>query len=125
LPKPPSYWKTGVMAGKIKTPDPLWTVRGVSGGADVCLVIQAANDVAAECFATKRGVEVVVVTQATADEIAEAKLAGRHWRYTPEARLTCFGRPVGHMHAACLVVCGLATVILDLHAHHVPLRLHW
>ena len=24
-----------------------------------------------------------------------------------------------------LVLCGLATLVLDLHAHKVPLRLHW
>jgi hypothetical protein len=29
------------------------------------------------------------------------------------------------MQACCLVLCGLATLVLDLHAHRVPLRLHW
>jgi hypothetical protein len=32
---------------------------------------------------------------------------------------------VGHAQAACLVLCGLATLVLDLHAHKIPLRLHW
>jgi hypothetical protein len=108
-----------------KDSDPYWTVRGVSRGEDVCLVIEAETAVAAECSATKRGVEVVVVSQATADETATAKLMGRLWRYTPEPKLKCFGRAVGRMQAACLVLCGLATVILDLRANHVPLKLHW
>jgi hypothetical protein len=108
-----------------KSNDPYWTVRGVSGGQDVCLVIEAATAVAAECFATKRGIEVVVVDNASAHEMADAKVAGRLWRYTPEPRLKCFGRPIGHLHAACLVLCGLATMILDLRAHHVPLRIFW
>jgi len=42
-----------------KTPDPLWTVRGVSRDVDVCLVTQARSATAAECFATKRGIDVV------------------------------------------------------------------
>lgn len=113
------------MARRRKQADPFWTVRGVSREADVCMVVEAATEVHADCFATKRGVDVVVVTQATAAETAEAKRLGLLWRYTPEPRLKCFGRPVGHLQAAALVVCGLATVILDLRAHNVPLRLFW
>jgi hypothetical protein len=109
-----------------KTPDPLWTVRGVCRDQDVCLVTQAPSATAAECFATKRAIDVVVVTPATSSEIAEAKAAGRLWRYTPLPRLRCFGRPVGQLQAACLVLCGVATLMLDLHAHRVPLpRIHW
>jgi hypothetical protein len=106
-----------------KQPDPYWTVRGVSRGQDVCLVIEAATMTVAECFATKRGVDVVFVTEASRGDVAAAKAAGRVWRYTPEARLKCFGRPVGHLQAACLVLCGLATVLLDLKANRVPMKL--
>jgi hypothetical protein len=108
-----------------KPSDPFWAVRGVHRGDDVCLVVEAPTPVAAECFATKRGIDVAIVTQATADETLVAKAAGRLSRYTPEARLTCFGRPVPHLQAAILVICGLATVVLDLHAQKIPLRLHW
>src|SRR5437899_1893776 len=100
-----------------KKPDTIWSVRGMALGQDVCLVIEAATDVAAE-----RGVDVVVVTQATLAEIAAARGSGRLWRYTPEARLRCFGRPVGALQAACLMLCGLATLALDLHARHIPIR---
>ena len=106
-----------------KAADPYWTVRGVSRGEDVCLVIEAASATAAECFATKRGVEVVVVNEASRSEVAAARAAGRFWHYTPEPRLKLLGRPVGHRQAACLVLCGLATVLLDLRAHGVPMRL--
>ena len=112
------------MGEKRKTSDPLWTVRGVNRGHDICLVIEAPDEVSADCFATKRGVEVVVVTQAASDEISTARAAGRLWRYTPEPKLKCFGKPVGHFQAAMLVVCGLATVLINLRAFHVPLRFH-
>lgn len=108
-----------------KQPDPFWTVRGVLSGDDVCMVVEAATEVSAECFATKRGVEVVLVKPATSHEMADARTCGRLWRYTPEPRLRCFGRPIGYIQAALLVICGLATVILDLRANQVPLRLYW
>jgi hypothetical protein len=106
-----------------KAADPYWTVRGVSRGEDVCLVVEAASKTAAECFATKRGVDVVFVTEANRADVAWARNAGRFWRYTPEPRLKVLGRPVGQRQAACLVLCGLATVLLDLRAHRVPVRL--
>ncbi|HSI33971.1 MAG TPA: hypothetical protein VK986_10330 [Tepidisphaeraceae bacterium] len=105
--------------------DPMWAVRGVHRESDVTLVIETATAVQAECFATKRGVEVVVVGEATEADVAAAKTSGWLWKYTPEPRLTCFGRPVGRLQAAMLVVCGLATVLINLKAQHVPLRLYW
>ncbi len=108
-----------------KKADPFWTVRGMSAGEDVCLVIEAASAVAAECSAVKRAIDVVFVNQACPAEVNAARLAGRLLRYTPEPRLKCFGRAVGQMQAACLVLCGVATLLLDLHAHRVPMRLHW
>lgn len=108
-----------------RVPDPLWVVRGVAGGEDVELVVEARDAIAAECFATKRAVEVVLVAAATDPDIEAARLAGRLWRYTPVTGLRCFGRAVGHLQAAALVICGLVTIILNLRAHHVPLRLWW
>jgi len=106
-----------------KAADPYWTVRGVSRGEDVCLVVEATSKTAAECFATKRGVDVVFVTEASRADVTWARNAGRFWRYTPEPRLKVLGRPVGHRQAAALVLCGLATVLLDLRAHRVPMRI--
>jgi hypothetical protein len=110
---------------KTMKPDTLWTVRGVARELDVCLVIEAPTAVAAECFAIKRAVAVVSVTPARPAEIAAARLAGRLWRYSPQPRLRCFGRPVGHLQTACFMACGLATLVLNLRAHHVPIRLFW
>lgn len=108
-----------------KENDPFWTVRGVLNGEDVFLVVEAPSQVSAELFATKRGVDVVLVSTASTQEQSQARLSGRIWRYTPQARLRCFGRSVSHMQAGSLVLCGLATIVLDLRAHHVPLSLHW
>jgi hypothetical protein len=68
-------------------------------------------------------VDVVFVTEASRADVTWARNAGRFWRYTPEPRLKVLGRPVGPRQAACLVLCGLATVLLDLRAHRVPVRL--
>ena len=106
-----------------KKSDPLWTVRGVNREEDVTLVIEAEKQIQAECFATKRGIEVVFVGEASPAEIDTAREAGRLWRYTPAPSLTCLGRPVGILQAGLLVICGLVTLVLDLRANQIPLRL--
>jgi len=108
-----------------KTSDPMWAVRGVNSEEDVTLVIEAGKQIQAECFATKRGIEVVFVGEASSVEIEKAKTEGRLWRYTPAPTLVCLGRPVGIMQAGLLVICGLATMVLNLKANHVPLSLQW
>src|SRR4051812_45395534 len=113
------------MTRKRRASDPYWTVRGTTRGQDICLVIEAPTATAADCFATKREIEVVVVGEAAPDEIVAAKASGHLWRYTPEPPLKCFGRPVGQFQAATFIICGLATAVLNLHAWRVPLRLHW
>ena len=37
-------------------------------------------------------------------------------------RLTCFGKAVTHHEAACLVLCALLTILVDLRAWQVPLH---
>ena len=108
-----------------KQHDPYWTIRGVYEGQDVCLVVEGASQTAAECFATKRGVEVVFVEHADPADVADARAKGLLWRYTPEARLRCFGRPVGRLQAACLLLCGAATIFVNLRAQHVHLPIKW
>lgn len=46
-------------------------------------------------------------------------------RYRDDSRptLRCFGQPVSRNEAACLVLCGWAVVVLNLHASGVPLYL--
>src|SRR5687768_3211444 len=105
--------------------DPFWSVRGVYGGQDVCLVVEGTDPTAAECFATKRGVDVVFVEEATSGDVAQAKFNGLLWRYTPEPKLKCFGRPVNRLQAACLLLCGLATIFVNLRAFHIALPIKW
>ena len=108
-----------------KEHDPFWTVRGVYEGQDVCLVIEGVSQTAAECFATKRGVDVVFIEEATHSDIAAAKLKGLLWRYTPEVKLKCFGRPVNKLQAVCLLLCGAATIFVNLRAAHILLPIRW
>jgi hypothetical protein len=37
-------------------------------------------------------------------------------------QLKCFGRPVTHQEAACLVLCALLTILIDLRAWQLPLH---
>jgi hypothetical protein len=104
-----------------KQQDPFWTVRGVYGGEDVCLVVEGTDPTAAECFAMKRGVQVVFVEQAFHGDIETARAKGLLWRYSPEPKLKCFGRPVTPLQAACLVLCGWATILINLKLHNIPL----
>ena len=108
-----------------KQHDPFWTVRGVYGGEDVCLVIEGTDPTSAEVFATKRGVDVVFVEEASQWDVAEAKLKGLLWRYTPEPKLKCFGRPVNALQFACLLLCGLATIFVNMRAFHLKLPIKW
>ena len=103
--------------------DPLWAVRGVHREEDVTLVIEASKQIHAECFATKRGIEVIFVGEASLAEVEAARASGRLWRYTPVPALTCLGRPIGFLQTAFLVVCGLATVAINLKVHQVHLKL--
>jgi hypothetical protein len=89
---------------------------------DTCIVVESPTKAEAEMAGWRRGIQVVIVNEATADEIASAKAEGHLVRFTPPPRLICFGRVVTSNQAACLVLCALATILLDLHAWHVPLH---
>jgi hypothetical protein len=104
-------------------PGTLWTVRGTVRSTDVSFVIESPSKTEAEAAGWRRGIEVVIVTEATTEEIAQAKEEGQLFRFTPPPRLTCWGRVVSNNQAACLVLCALATILIDLHAWHVPMCL--
>jgi hypothetical protein len=120
---PPAGPISEVVMNKLQ--DPFWTVRGVYGGEDVCLVVEGADPTAAEVFATKRGVQVVFVEQAHRDEVETARLSGMLWRYSPEPKLKCFGTPVTPLQAACLVLCGWATILINLKIFNIKLPIKW
>ena len=104
-------------------PGTLWCVRGMANSTDVCIVVESPTKSEAEAAGWRRGIHVVIVNEASADEVAAAKAEARLFRFTPPPRLTCFGRIVSQNQAACLVLCALATIMLDLHAWHVPMCL--
>ncbi len=101
---------------------PLWSVRGTIESTDVCIVVESPTKAEAEAIGWRRGIQVVIVNEASAEETIAAKAEARLFRFTPPPRLTCFGRVVSSNQAACLVLCALATILLDLRAWHVPLH---
>ncbi len=105
-----------------RQPD-FWVVRGTLGGEDVTLVVEAPTRAEAEYFGLKRGVDVVIVDIAEPADVAEARRQKMLWRYTPERRMTCFGRPITQRQCECLVLLGWAVVVLNLRLADVPLYL--
>lgn len=101
----------------------LWTVRGTLNGSneDVFIVVEAESQARAEYMGERRGIPVVCANPATEEEVREARSHHLLWKYTPDARYQCFGRPVGRAKLATLMLCGLATAILLLKPLAIPL----
>lgn len=88
----------------------LWVVRGTDvDDQDISVVIEAASRAEAEYIALRRGVPVVVIEEANAGDIDDARSRQRLWQYTIKPRHTCLGRPVGRFQLACLAICGILT----------------
>ena len=107
-----------------------WVIRWVENGADQAVVIEAASRAAAECSALKRNIPVVFVGEADADDIHEARQTKRLWKYSADAsRHRCFGKPVGGVQLACLMMLGVLTAGLHVQRivrpdrHIIPLHL--
>ena len=100
----------------------LWVVRGTSkSNEDISVVIEAATEAEAQYMAARRGIPVIVVEPATSSDIGQARAEGRLWTYTAEATYKCMGRPVGKLSLACLMVCGVLTVLAFLKANGVQI----
>jgi hypothetical protein len=93
-----------------------WIIRWTDvQGQDQSLVVEAHSQAVAEAFAIKRDIPVVVIGEASRDDIAEAEKAKRLWRSTyGHRRYTCFGRPVPPSQLACLMTCGVCTITVLL-----------
>lgn len=93
-----------------------WTIRWTDAQVtdDKWLVVEAETRPAAEAWAIKRGVPVVVLNEAKAQEIFAARAAGLLRNHTPKVRYRCWGRPVGRAQVAVLMIAGLATAWLNL-----------
>ena len=91
-----------------------WVIRWVENGQDKAAVIEAASRAAAECSALKRNIPVVFVGEADADDIHTARRGKTLWKYTPDSRHRCFGRPVGSLQLACFMLLGVMTAGLHV-----------
>jgi hypothetical protein len=100
----------------------LWVIRGMVGKKDASIVVESPTQAEAEAIGWRRGIEVVVTGDATPEDVRIARECGLLYRYTAPPRLTMFGRAVGRREAACFMLIGIATILLDLRAWHVPVH---
>ncbi len=101
----------------------LWVVRGMVGKKDASIVVECPTKPEAEAIGWRRGIEVIITGEASKEDIRLARLNGLLYKFTPPPRLSVLGRAVGQNQAVCLALCGIATILLDLRAWHVPVQL--
>ena len=91
-----------------------WVIRGTDPctNEDFAMVVEAQSSATAETWALKRGIPYIVLDEASEQDIEDARLAKRLWKHTPERRFTCFGQPVAQGQLACLMLAGVATILL-------------
>ena len=91
-----------------------WVIRWADGDDDKAAVIEADSRAAAECAALKRNIPVAFVGEADDYDILDARRAKLLWKYTPDPKHTCLGRPVGQFQLACLMFAGAMTAALHV-----------
>ena len=102
----------------------LWVVRGTDdNGNDLTAVIEAATRAEAEYMALRRGLPVVIVSEATSLDVTTARANKMLWKYSKDARYQAFGRTVNAVQLACLVLCGIITAFLILKSANVSMKL--
>jgi hypothetical protein len=102
-----------------------WVIRwtDAQSGDDKSIVVEGESRSFAELAALKRGIPVAFLGEASPVDIAIAREQKLLWKYTPDPKHTCFGRAVTYRELVCLLVAGLATLMLLLHRQHVALSL--
>ena len=102
----------------------LWVVRGTDdNGNDLTAVIEAATRAEAEYMALRRGLPVVIVSEATSRDVATARANKMLWKYSKDARYQAFGRTVNAVQLAGLVLCGIITAFLVLKSANINVKL--
>jgi hypothetical protein len=98
-----------------------WIIRWTNRqGQDESIVVEAKSRVVAETIALKRDIPVVVIEEASDEDVLDAKVTKRLWQYTSKsARHTCFGQPVAGRQLACLIFCGIWTIGVLLQCHGI------
>lgn len=107
-----------------------WVIRWADGDSDKAAVIEAETRAAAECAALKRNIPVVFVGEADEYDLRDARRARLLFKYTPDPKHTCLGRPVGECQLACFMFAGMMTVLLHVNrliqaTSLVPAMQHW
>jgi len=100
-----------------------WVIRwsDAQSGEYKAIVVEGESRSHAECMAVKRGIPVVFVGEASPADIKLAREQKLLWKYTRDAKYTCFGHAVSHRELACILIAGLATMMLILHRQQVPI----
>jgi len=93
-----------------------WNIRWTDAlsGEDKSIVIESETKTAAECMALRRGIPFVIIDEANDADIETARESKLLWKYTPSARYTAFGQTLGTAHLACLMLCGIWTMLVLL-----------
>lgn len=104
----------------------LWAIRGTDHHTDkdITLVVEATSRAEAECMAIRRNFPVVIIEPASDEDIVDAKQKKLLYTAT-KTRMpyTAFGRPVGKVKLAFLMMCGVATAIFVLKQANVDVPL--
>jgi hypothetical protein len=100
-----------------------WIIRGTDARTekDFALVVEARSHAAAESWALKRNVPYVMIDEATDGDVRDARVNKRLWKHTRDSRYCSFGQPVPSGQLACLMVSGVATILLLLRAGNVQI----
>ena len=100
-----------------------WAVRGTyEDGRDTTIVVEAETPTEAEYMGLRRAIPVIIVEPANQEDIAVARTAKQLFIASCQRTWKCFGRPIGRIQLACLILCGIATVAINLHVAHVPIH---
>jgi hypothetical protein len=91
-----------------------WVVRWSQDGEDKSAVVEAASRASAECWALKRDIPLVIVSEAEPEDVRAARAAKRIWTYTVERGFRAFGRSLSGFHVACLMITGMLTAAVNV-----------
>jgi hypothetical protein len=95
----------------------LWAIRGTDHNTDkdITLVVEAISRAEAECMAIRRNFPVVIIEPATDSDIVTAKQSKMLYSVNKaDMPYTAFGKPVGALKLAFLMLCGVATAVFVL-----------
>ena len=95
----------------------LWAIRGTDHNTDkdITLVVEAISRAEAECMAIRRNFPVVIIEPATDADVVTAKQSRMLYSVNKNVMpYTAFGKPVGALKLAFLMLCGIATAMLVL-----------